>query len=213
MLRCIPGKSYSAWLGASPGTIPLLLPAASPAAILPGEIPSNARRRILVGAPRTPLFHALNQRVDAPARRTVTTFHDLFVLTAEYSSPEFRARFAQQARDAAERSDLIIAVSAFTARQVESCSEWIARGFGSFPMGRARPSESQNLTRARIWCLPWARCRSARTSGGWSKHSRGCRRDGGWPSPERPRATEQPGNCARWRRAPARRTSMSWATF
>lgn len=83
------------------------------------QIPSNARRRILLGAPRTPIFHALNQRVDAPARRTVTTFHDLFVMTAEYSTPEFRERFARQARDAAERSDLIIAVSNFTARQVE----------------------------------------------------------------------------------------------
>ncbi len=83
------------------------------------DLPGNVRRRILRGAPRTPLFHALNQRVDAPARRTVTTFHELFVMTAEYSSPEFRARFAEQAREAAERSDLIIAVSNFTAGQVE----------------------------------------------------------------------------------------------
>lgn len=82
-------------------------------------IPANAGRRILRGAPSTPLFHALNQRVDAPARRTVTTFHDLFVLTADYSTPEFRERFAAQAWAAAERSDLIIAVSRFTARQVE----------------------------------------------------------------------------------------------
>lgn len=83
------------------------------------DLPGNVSRRILRGAPRTPLFHALNQRVDAPARRTVTTFHDLFVMTADYSSPEFRARFAEQAREAAERSDLIIAVSSFTAGQVE----------------------------------------------------------------------------------------------
>jgi glycosyltransferase involved in cell wall biosynthesis len=82
-------------------------------------IPANAGRRILRGAPSTPIFHALNQRVDTPARRTVTTFHDLFVLTADYSSPEFRERFAAQARAAAERSDLIIAVSTFTAGQVE----------------------------------------------------------------------------------------------
>ena len=46
------------------------------------------------------------------------TFHDLFVLTADYSSPEFRTRFAQQAREAATRADLIICVSAFTASQV-----------------------------------------------------------------------------------------------
>ena len=83
------------------------------------SLPRNASRRILRGAPRSAVFHALNQRVDGPARRTVTTFHDLFVMTAEYSSPEFRARFSEQARHAAERSDLIIAVSQFTARQVE----------------------------------------------------------------------------------------------
>ena len=82
-------------------------------------VPPNARRRILRGAPSTPLFHALNQRVDTPARRTVTTFHDLFVLTADYSSTEFRQRFAAQAQSAAQRSDLIIAVSHFTAGQVE----------------------------------------------------------------------------------------------
>jgi glycosyltransferase involved in cell wall biosynthesis len=82
-------------------------------------LPPNARRRILRGAPSAPLFHALNQRVDGRARHTVCTFHDLFVMTAEYSSPEFRARFAAQARQAAESSDLIIAVSSFTAQQVE----------------------------------------------------------------------------------------------
>jgi glycosyltransferase involved in cell wall biosynthesis len=76
-------------------------------------------RRVLRGAPNGDLFHALNQRVDAPARRTVSTFHDLFVITGEYSTPEFRARFAEQARQAARRSDLIIAVSRFTAGQVE----------------------------------------------------------------------------------------------
>jgi O-antigen biosynthesis alpha-1,2-mannosyltransferase len=84
-------------------------------------LPRNAKRRILRGAPRAPLFHALNQRVEVTAAglRTVTTFHDLFVMTADYSSPEFRARFSEQARRAAERSDLIITVSRFTARQVE----------------------------------------------------------------------------------------------
>lgn len=66
------------------------------------------------------LFHALNQRLDAGRfRRAVTTFHDLFVITGEYSSPEFRARFERQARVAAERSDLIIAVSQYTADQIE----------------------------------------------------------------------------------------------
>ena len=85
-------------------------------------LPSNARRRLLWRglAGRVDLFHGLNQRIDD--RRwphVVTTFHDLFVLSAEYSTPEFRRRFAEQARGAAERSDLIIAVSEFTARQVE----------------------------------------------------------------------------------------------
>jgi glycosyltransferase involved in cell wall biosynthesis len=71
-------------------------------------------------APPSQIFHGLNQRLPnlSGKRRLVTTFHDLFVLTSEYSSPEFRARFAAQARDAAQRSDLIITVSAFTASQV-----------------------------------------------------------------------------------------------
>ena len=82
-------------------------------------LPRNATRRVLRGAPKADIFHALNQRVDAPARRTVTTFHDLFVITGEYSTPEFRARFSEQARQAASRSDLIIAVSRFTGNQVQ----------------------------------------------------------------------------------------------
>jgi glycosyltransferase involved in cell wall biosynthesis len=83
-------------------------------------LPPNARRRILKGVPNADLFHALNQRLEQRARRTVTTFHDLFVLTGEYSTPEFRARFTEQARRAARDSDLIIAVSQFTASQVEA---------------------------------------------------------------------------------------------
>jgi glycosyltransferase involved in cell wall biosynthesis len=86
---------------------------------LDDKLPSNASRRILRGAPSADIFHALNQRVDAKAKRTVSTFHDLFVMTGEYSSAEFRSRFTAQARHAAERSDLIIAVSQFTAKQVE----------------------------------------------------------------------------------------------
>lgn len=83
-------------------------------------LPGNAMRRLLIGKPPGDLFHALNQRVDQRARKTVSTFHDLFVLTGEYSTPEFRARFAEQARGAAERSDAIIAVSRFTAEHVEN---------------------------------------------------------------------------------------------
>ena len=86
---------------------------------LKDSLPGNARRRVLRGVPRGSVFHALNQRVDFPGHRTVCTFHDLFVMTGEYSSPEFRERFTAQARHAAARSDLIVAVSQFTAEQVE----------------------------------------------------------------------------------------------
>src|SRR5580658_1549907 len=86
------------------------------------RLPANAKR-FLLGETRAPksadVFHGLNQRLPhARMRRAVTTFHDLFVLTGDYSTPEFRQRFAAQARDAAARSDLIIAVSRFTAGQV-----------------------------------------------------------------------------------------------
>ena len=86
------------------------------------SLPSNCRRRLLHEplAPRSAqVFHGLNQRLPAVRlRRTVTTFHDLFVLTGDYSSPEFRRRFQAQARHAAARSDLIVTVSEFTASQV-----------------------------------------------------------------------------------------------
>jgi glycosyltransferase involved in cell wall biosynthesis len=86
------------------------------------RLPANTRRRLLWEhrAPAADLFHGLNQRLGkARYRRSITTFHDLFVISGDYSTPEFRERFAAQARAAAERSDLIITVSAFTARQVE----------------------------------------------------------------------------------------------
>jgi glycosyltransferase involved in cell wall biosynthesis len=84
----------------------------------------NVRSRLLqwpfpVSGPH--LFHALNQRADwrlAPA--VICTFHDLFVISAEYSTREFRARFTEQAKHAAQNSDLIIAVSQFTADQVHN---------------------------------------------------------------------------------------------
>jgi glycosyltransferase involved in cell wall biosynthesis len=66
------------------------------------------------------LFHGLNQRL--PHRRwplQIATFHDLFVMSHEYSSPQFRSRFTAQARHAAENADRIIAVSRFTANEVE----------------------------------------------------------------------------------------------
>jgi glycosyltransferase involved in cell wall biosynthesis len=86
------------------------------------QLPPNASRRLLREnrAPSADLFHGLNQRLGpARRRRAVSTFHDLFVLSGDYSTPEFRERFTAQARAAADRSDLIITVSAFTARQVE----------------------------------------------------------------------------------------------
>jgi len=86
------------------------------------RLPKGCRRRFLFDrfAPSADLFHGLNQRLPAARLvRAVSTFHDLFVLTGDYSTPEFRRRFSEQARLAAARSDLIIAVSSFTASQVE----------------------------------------------------------------------------------------------
>ena len=86
-------------------------------------LPLNAQRYFLHDSWHVPvraeLFHGLNQRLPLKRmRRSICTFHDLFVMTGEYSTPEFRERFTQQAREAADRSDLIIAVSQHTADQV-----------------------------------------------------------------------------------------------
>jgi glycosyltransferase involved in cell wall biosynthesis len=113
------------WMHASPATVP------------------NVRRRLL--QPPFPtftadVFHALNQRVDRrPARKIVCTFHDLFVMTGEYSSPEFRTRFTEQARLAAENSDLIIAVSEFTAHQVSSLLKFDTSRIRVVPHGVRQP--------------------------------------------------------------------------
>jgi glycosyltransferase involved in cell wall biosynthesis len=114
-------------------------------------LPRNAGRRLLRRVPNADVFHALNQRVDAPARRTVTTFHDLFVITGEYSTPEFRARFTDQAREAARRSDLIVAVSRFTAGQVEDLLEVAASRIRVIPHGvRVPPEGKMNAERNNI---------------------------------------------------------------
>jgi len=113
------------------------------------KLPGNSVRRLLVGAPPGDLFHALNQRVDARGRRTVSTFHDLFVITGEYSSAEFRARFTEQARRAAELSDLIIAVSRFTAGQVEDLLKVPAGRVRVIPHG-VRVPESSGATRENL---------------------------------------------------------------
>jgi len=85
--------------------------------------PPNVRIRRLSGTTgdrSAPLFHGLNQRLpELRFRRQIATFHDLFVLSGDYSTPEFRERFTEQARGAAAAADLIVAVSAFTASQVE----------------------------------------------------------------------------------------------
>ena len=82
------------------------------------ELPANARRRLLL--PGFGLFHGLNQRLPRWWGPQIATFHDLFVMTGEYSAPEFRARFAAQAREAAARASMIITVSEFTRGQVIS---------------------------------------------------------------------------------------------
>ena len=91
------------------------------------KLPRNCHRFFLqepILPRRADIFHGLNQRLPTlRLRRTVTTFHDLFVLTGDYSTPEFRRRFAEQARRAAAESDRIIAVSEFTAGQVEQLLE------------------------------------------------------------------------------------------
>ncbi len=86
--------------------------------------PENVTRRFLSdswGNRGAHLFHGLNQRLPKKRfRLQIATFHDLFVLSGNYSTPEFRERFAAQAREAAACADLIIAVSAFTGSQVEN---------------------------------------------------------------------------------------------
>jgi glycosyltransferase involved in cell wall biosynthesis len=114
-------------------------------------LPRNAARHLLRGAPNSDVFHALNQRVDASAQRTVTTFHDLFVITGEYSTAEFRERFTAQARQAGRRSDLIIAVSRFTADQVEEFLGVEPSRIRVIPHGvHVPPAAGQNTSRQNL---------------------------------------------------------------
>ena len=92
-------------------------------ASLPG---SNCSRRLLeefscfLFGKQLDLFHSLTGRLPRYRfERTVTTFHDVFFLAGDYCTQSFRSRFDALAREAAERSDFIITVSAFTAGQVE----------------------------------------------------------------------------------------------
>jgi O-antigen biosynthesis alpha-1,2-mannosyltransferase len=114
----------------------------------------NIRRRLLQPGIRTfgaDVFHALNQRVDQrPAKRVVSTFHDLFVMTEQYSSPEFRTRFAEQARRAAQNSDLIITVSEFTARQVSDLLAFDRSRIRMIPHGVILPALASERPREKI---------------------------------------------------------------
>ena len=111
------------------------------------RLPANCRRRLLqepLVARSADLFHGMNQRLPrARLPRAVTTFHDLFVLSGDYSSPEFRRRFEEQARDAAQRSELILAVSEFTARQVEDLLGVERSRLRVIPHGVRFPAERQ----------------------------------------------------------------------
>ena len=71
----------------------------------PPPAPNCSRAPLWMGR-RTDVFHGLNQRLPSGGIRcAVTTFHDLFVMTGEYSTPEFRQKFTALAREAAARSD------------------------------------------------------------------------------------------------------------
>jgi O-antigen biosynthesis alpha-1,2-mannosyltransferase len=117
------------------------------------NIPGNCSRRVLLDQIRAgaELFHGLNQRLPKRTpKRSVTTFHDLFVMTGDYSTLEFRARFAQLAQDAAVRSDLIITVSRFTATQVHELLNVDPRRLRVIHHGVRFPPRSSNIDREPI---------------------------------------------------------------
>ena len=100
------------------------------------------------------LFHGLNQRL--PAKRwplQVATFHDLFVMSQQYSTPEFRARFTAQARHAAEHADRIIAVSQFTAREVERLLGVDAARIRVVPHGVRLPASVSPVRKKVVLCV------------------------------------------------------------
>lgn len=121
---------------------------------VPPAFARNVRNRLLLLPLLTfsaDVYHALNQRVDRrPAKRVVSTFHDLFVMTGDYSSPEFRKRFTEQAVRAAEQSDLIIAVSAFTARQVKELLGFDESRIRVISHGVRRPSKKPETPREKL---------------------------------------------------------------
>jgi glycosyltransferase involved in cell wall biosynthesis len=115
------------------------------------QLPAGCHRRLLWKnlPPSADLFHGLNQRLDSSRhRRAVATFHDLFVMTGDYSTPEFRARFTDLARTAAARAHLIITVSRFTAGQVTSLLQVDPGRIRVIPHGARRvPADHSALPR------------------------------------------------------------------
>ena len=114
----------------------------------------NASKRLLLPPLptfRADVFHALNQRLDRrPAKRVVCTFHDLFVMTNEYSSEDFRTRFIEQARQAGMKADLIIAVSQFTADQVNTLLHVPKERIRVVPHGIRTPSGTSEIKRENV---------------------------------------------------------------
>ncbi len=117
------------------------------------DLPNASKAILLSTFPtfRAEVFHALNQRVDwRRTRRVVSTFHDLFVMTAEYSSQEFRQRFTRQAQQAAKLSDLLIAVSEFTAGQVSSLLNIERSRIRVIPHGVVVPEHAPKVAREEL---------------------------------------------------------------
>lgn len=113
--------------------------------------PANVSRSLLLPPllpARGDLFHGLNQRLpEGRLPLAITTFHDLFVLTGDYSTAEFRTRFSEQARDAARRSDLVLAVSSFTAGQVADLLNFDRRRVRVIPHGVRFPESIADTSR------------------------------------------------------------------
>ena len=117
------------------------------------SLPHNASRRILTDTlvPAADIFHGLNQRLPVRKRSlTVVTFHDLFVISGDYSTPEFRARFTAQARAAAAAADAVIAVSRFTAVQVTEFLGVAAERISVVPHGTSTHAAAPPLERERL---------------------------------------------------------------
>lgn len=112
---------------AEPGLEMVLCARARRFAALRRDFPPPRFRHCLLQEPlnfrlprRVDLFHGLNQRLPRYRfRRQVVTVHDVFPLSSErYSSVDFRRRFSGIIRDAVERADALIAVSAYTRDQL-----------------------------------------------------------------------------------------------